>query len=200
VPTQERSEATRQAILKAARAVFLEQGYQAASVAEICARADVSKGAFYHHFETKQGLFLTLMEAWLAGIDRQLQALRAESPDMGSALLRVADMAGEIFDTANDQVPMFLEFWSEARHDRAVWQALVEPYRRYEAVFTEWMKEGMAQGVIRKTDPRDAARTLVALSVGLLLQGLLDPAPSRRVETPRHALHLLMDGLREAPG
>ena len=198
MPSQERSEATRQAILRAARAVFLEEGYRAASVADICARADVSKGAFYHHFETKQGLFLTLMEDWLAGIDRQLQALRAESPDMGSALVHVADLAGQIFDTANDQVPMFLEFWSEASHDRAVSQALVEPYPRYETVFTEWMKEGMAQGALRKTDPRDAARALVALSVGLLLQGLLDPEPSRRVETPRHALHLLMDGLREA--
>ncbi len=193
---QDRSQATREAILDAARALFMDEGYDCASVSDICARAGVSKGAFYHHFETKQALFLQLMEDWLAGIDRQLQSLRAGSPDIASALLRVADLAEQIFDTANDQVPLFLEFWSRARHDREVWKALVQPYRRYETLFTAWVREGVAQGTLQCEDARDAARTLVALSVGLLLQGLLDPEPSRRAQTPRRALHLLLNGLR----
>ncbi len=64
---QQRGEATRARILEAALDQFAAHGYEAASVDEICARAGVSKGAFYHHFESKQALFLALLNDWLKG-------------------------------------------------------------------------------------------------------------------------------------
>src|SRR5882757_10368917 len=48
---------TRAALLKAARTVFTEQGYEAASTEEIVRRAKVTRGALYHHFEDKRALF-----------------------------------------------------------------------------------------------------------------------------------------------
>ena len=57
---QQRSEETRNAIIEAAETLFTQQGYTAAGVAEICEAAGVSKGAFYHHFETKQAVFLAV--------------------------------------------------------------------------------------------------------------------------------------------
>ena len=66
---QQRSEETRTRLLEAAVRLFAQQGYDASGVAEICAAAGVSKGAFYHHFESKQALFLALLEEWLARLD-----------------------------------------------------------------------------------------------------------------------------------
>ena len=51
-------------------------GYDGTGVAMICERAQVSKGAFYHHFDTKQAIFLALMQQWLEGLDHQLDAFR----------------------------------------------------------------------------------------------------------------------------
>jgi AcrR family transcriptional regulator len=48
---------TRAALLKAAKTVFSEQGYEAASTEEIVRRAKVTRGALYHHFEDKRALF-----------------------------------------------------------------------------------------------------------------------------------------------
>ena len=67
--TQQRSEETRANILDAAVRRFAISGYDAASVDEICAEAGVSKGAFYHHFPTKQTVFLALLEGWLKTIE-----------------------------------------------------------------------------------------------------------------------------------
>ena len=55
-------EATRQALLDAARAAFGSQGYAATSLDEIVAAAGVTKGALYHHFADKEGLFRAVFE------------------------------------------------------------------------------------------------------------------------------------------
>jgi AcrR family transcriptional regulator len=68
---QARSEKTHKEIMKSAVAEFSRSGYDAASVADICREAGVSKGAFYHHFPSKQKLFLAIMQDWLKGIDKQ---------------------------------------------------------------------------------------------------------------------------------
>jgi AcrR family transcriptional regulator len=53
---------TRAGLVKAARRLFGERGYGAVSLDEVCARARVTKGALYHHFEGKQDLFLAVYE------------------------------------------------------------------------------------------------------------------------------------------
>jgi AcrR family transcriptional regulator len=53
----ERREATTSAIVDAARELFALDGYQATSLDAVAATARVTKGAVYHHFESKQQLF-----------------------------------------------------------------------------------------------------------------------------------------------
>ncbi|MFI7016153.1 ScbR family autoregulator-binding transcription factor [Streptomyces sp. NPDC050164] len=53
---QERAIRTRRVILEAAAAVFDELGYEAATISEVLKRADVTKGAFYFHFPSKEDL------------------------------------------------------------------------------------------------------------------------------------------------
>ena len=53
----ERTEATTSALVDAARELFAHAGYAATSLAAVAARANVTKGAVYHHFEGKQQLF-----------------------------------------------------------------------------------------------------------------------------------------------
>jgi AcrR family transcriptional regulator len=58
----QQGEMTRQALLRAARELFGERGYAATSLDEITSAAKVTKGALYHHFEGKQGLFAAVYE------------------------------------------------------------------------------------------------------------------------------------------
>lgn len=61
-----RADATRRALLTAAREVFSEQGYADAGIAEIVARSGISVGSLYHHYGGKAGLYLALWEELMA--------------------------------------------------------------------------------------------------------------------------------------
>ena len=61
-PELDRGVARRQAFLKAARAVFLEHGYEAASVNEIVRRAGGSLATLYAQYGNKEGMFLAVAE------------------------------------------------------------------------------------------------------------------------------------------
>jgi AcrR family transcriptional regulator len=58
MPTQpERREATRKAIVEAARDLFAERGFEQTSVTDILELAGISRGALYHHFAAKADVF-----------------------------------------------------------------------------------------------------------------------------------------------
>ena len=59
---QLRTQETQKKLLDAAEEVFVRDGYEAAQLDEIAARAHRSKGAVYTHFKSKEDLFLTLFE------------------------------------------------------------------------------------------------------------------------------------------
>lgn len=57
----------RQALIDAARELFLAQGFDATSLEQVRRRVGVSNGSLYHHFPTKNHLARALYEATLAG-------------------------------------------------------------------------------------------------------------------------------------
>jgi AcrR family transcriptional regulator len=86
----------------------------------------------------------------------------------------MASIIRQVFEVAEAQLPMFLEFWTKAAHDPDVWKATIAPYRRYQAFFADMVEVGITEGSLRPVDPGTAARVIVALAVGVVVQGLLD--------------------------
>ena len=62
--TQTRVAPARQKLLDAAMAVIREKGYVATTVDELCARAGVAKGSFFHHFPDKEALAVAAANYW----------------------------------------------------------------------------------------------------------------------------------------
>ena len=192
---QQRSQETRERLLQASLACFAEQGYDATGVAEICQRAGVSKGAFYHHFASKQALFLALLDDWLGRLDAQMAAHRQGVSSADEGLRAMAATFQQVFQDASGKLPMFLEFWSKAARDPVVWEATMAPFRRYEQLFSGLIEGGIAEGSFKPIDVSTAARTLIALAVGLLLQSVLDPTGVDWSQVAEDSVALLMDGL-----
>jgi AcrR family transcriptional regulator len=66
--------ATRERILAAALEVFAGKGYHRASVDDIVRASRTSKGAVYHHFATKEAVFLALVDEFAARLARGVAA------------------------------------------------------------------------------------------------------------------------------
>src|SRR5512136_3199217 len=145
---QQRSEETHNRILSAATDLFSKSGYDATGVAEICQAAGVSKGAFYHHFPTKQAVFIELLNTYLNGIETGFNLMRQETHDVPQVILQMAELVGSLFQTADIHLPIFLEFWTQANHDPHIWKAAIAPYRRYQSYFTQMIREGIDEGSI----------------------------------------------------
>jgi AcrR family transcriptional regulator len=175
--TQQRAIATRDQLLDTAEEAFAHNGYDSTGVAEICTAAGVSKGAFYHHFPTKRALFLALLNRWLAALDSSLQSIRANAGNPVEAIEQISQLLRPIFKDGRAQTPSLLvfEFWSQARHEPAVWQLAIDPYRRYRAFVADILRNGIASGAFRPVEADLAAQMLVSLVIGLLLQGMMDP-------------------------
>lgn len=82
----ERSDETREALITAARQLFGQHGFAAVGTEEIARSARVTRGALYHHFESKQDLFRAVYEAVERDLVEQIAATAISASDPIDAL------------------------------------------------------------------------------------------------------------------
>ncbi len=92
---QARSEATRKKIINAAVELFAEVGYQATGLGDITERAEMTKGALYYHFDSKDALATAIIEE---GANTALIAFRNVGEPTAPAL---ENMIHGVFVVAN---------------------------------------------------------------------------------------------------
>lgn len=160
---QKRAQDTRLRVLTAARALFDDVGYEAASTDEIAARAGVSKGTVFAHFGDKSGL---LAEIGAADLQQHLVQMEA-----GAAGARADEPAiDQIIETLEamldyfDRSPVFLRLFI----DEAGWRSgprsgmFGDILGRLHQVFQRLIEKGQADGSIRAIEPGLAATSLRA--------------------------------------
>ncbi len=93
----EQSEATRTALLQAARELFTEHGYAGTATEDIAQRAGVTRGALYYQFGDKSGLFQAVFEDLNLHIATQvvsaIQSSREERGDLWDQIVRAGTEA-----------------------------------------------------------------------------------------------------------
>lgn len=87
---QERSRATRLAIMGAAEELWRARGFDAVPVEEVCAKAGVAKGTFYFYFPRKEHLLVMLVRARIAPPEAELRALLNSDLDTIDVCLEMA--------------------------------------------------------------------------------------------------------------
>jgi AcrR family transcriptional regulator len=84
---RERTEATRLALIEAARRLFVEKGYAETATPDIVAEAGVTRGALYHHFVDKKALFRATLEREAQAVAAHIEAASLPAVSPRAALL-----------------------------------------------------------------------------------------------------------------
>ncbi|TWG92749.1 TetR family transcriptional regulator [Mesorhizobium sp. J18] len=186
----ERTEATRTALIEAARKLFVEKSYAETGTPEIVAAAGVTRGALYHHFADKQALFLAVVEQESARVAEEI-----EKASVGSFSPREQLVAGgtAFLDAmAKDGRTRLLLLDGPAILGRAVMDEI--DGRHGNRTLREGLVGAMRAGAIRKlpVEPLTALLAAAFDRTALSIEAGGDPTAYREV------LAALIDGLAPA--
>jgi AcrR family transcriptional regulator len=177
----ERKAARREEIIEAARVCFARNGFRTTTLQDIFAESGLSAGCVYNYFQSKNELMLAVADARHeaeAGIITD----GLEARDPAAALVAVAEaFVAEYLSVGEQSRRIALETWSESLRNpailRAVHQGLHGPRRQ----IVQLIERGKTLGLFSADiDPDMAARTMIALLHGFVLQRLWDPKLSAR--------------------
>jgi AcrR family transcriptional regulator len=155
-------------ILDAAQRLIHTKGYEAMTIQDILDELRISKGGFFHHFESKQALLDTLVERML---DQAEQVLR---PIVEDPALTAAGKLNRYFATVAE--------WKTTQKGlltalRRVWHsdgnAVVR--QKHQSIFLEriapmiaaMIRQGVAEGVFAAAHPEQISEILINLGAGL---------------------------------
>jgi len=173
---EESKRRTHERLLAAARDVFLQRGFHAASVAEIAERGGYTTGAIYSNFGGKDDLFLAMLDVELAerAMSQSSAVLDAASfEELARAAARDLYRAG-LRDPS--MTPLIIEFWTYAADKPDLRERARALNDRQMERIAESLRVGCERhGVRLRIAPEQAARGGGALSRGVRLERLLDP-------------------------
>lgn len=185
-------------LLEAARHAFIQYGYERASVNQIIELAGSSKGAFYHHFDSKEAVFLELMDRRLQDQRDQLrQAVFAGGVTRLEDLLALSVETGFNVYRNQDWAPLYMEFWAYATRNHALRERMAEMYHRWRSYLADLIVAAQGVGVIsREVSPAKTAGMVIAIFEGMQLQLLME----EDVLSPLDVVKLLIRMLRPTRG
>jgi AcrR family transcriptional regulator len=173
----EQRERTRADLLDAAARVFAAQGYHAASVDQVAEAAGYTKGAVYSNFDSKEELFLELLERHLDQAIGLLEQLVLDKPPLERADAFAAQHE-RLAVLDRDWFLLEAEFLLYAARNEQVRDRVAARQRRTHARITAIARRhlddlGISDEVL---DAADAARILMATADGLTQAALADDA------------------------
>jgi AcrR family transcriptional regulator len=145
---------TRERILEAALEVFARKGYHRALVDDIVRASGTSKGAVYHHFPTKEAVFLALVDEFAQRLARAVALAIAARQ---GALAKVEGALVAALGTFAESAPLARLILLEAVSLGAVYQAKrAEVHGRFADLIRAHLDEAVAEGSIAPLDTRTA--------------------------------------------
>lgn len=194
----------REDILAAARKVFSERGFFAATVSEIAARAQYSKAAIYFYFQSKEELYIALLLDGLEVLRVRLEAVVAELARLsGPAAL---DRVWQVFADHYREDPDFYSIVAFLQHEDIKSAAPAELVGRIDqlgghnfGLMRQVIVHGIQRGEFATAHPWLTAQALWAAFVGAVQltrsQEHLSPRPGNDLALLDTVYHALCQGL-----
>ena len=187
--------ASRHELLDAAAVEFAAHGYTATTVERIVERAGLSKGTFYWTFQSKEDLFVALLEDRLDGPVRRVLQVLHHAPVGEPTGALVGSGLAELFAQDPQMVRLLHEYWSAATRDDRHAQRFRRRHADLRAALSAALTSRHDQtGVPLAVLADELAEAFIALATGLGMTALVTPG-SVRAELFGEIASLIYDGM-----
>ena len=200
-------QARRETIMESAREFFFTKGFNATTMDEIAHKAELSKGALYLYFASKEEIYVSVMNEGLSILfERTEEALTLDLPP--DQMLR---KLGEVHYRYYLDYPEYsrIFFFSEHRNiakqlPRELIQESMDKGKRFFQLIVGIIQKGIEQGIFAPADPRKAAVAFWGATSGTLL--LFEEEVNREIigmdveQLLYYTLDLFIEALKKRPG
>ncbi len=165
--------------------VFAERGYHGTTVDDIVAASESSKGAFYHYFPSKQGIFLKVLDQLVemieAGAEHAIDREEGALAKVEAALRVVLEVASARRDLARILLIEAAALGPEFEQSR------LGIHRRFAALIQRHLDRAVADGAIPQQDTQAAAMAWIGAINEVVTQelarggSLIDRLPALRI-------------------
>jgi AcrR family transcriptional regulator len=154
----------RNAILDVAARYITTKGYEQMTTQDILEALQISRGAFYHYFESKQALLMALVER-IGEQAEQLVLPIVSSREMlaQDKLLRVFAVLNQHKQENLDLIFPFMRIWYADENALFRQKLYLARVKRFAPWLAQIIREGAAEGMVTTTYPDQAARTILSL-------------------------------------
>lgn len=153
-------DAARETFLVAATRLINQRGYRGASVEDISAQLNVTKGSFYHHNEAKDDLVVDCFKRTFA-VMRRAQLATRDLP--GGQWQRLASATAALVEYQLSSHGPLLRASAMGALPPEIRQDMIDRYNRVSDRFAAMISDGIAEGTIRPVDPLIAAHMINAM-------------------------------------
>ena len=173
----EYSEARRIQIIDAAYRCFARKGFHQSTMRDIFEEAQLSPGAIYHYFRSKDDIIA-------ASFERDLQrsiSLFQEALDEADSILALEGLIAFLFRGLASAAELGanrvnIQGWSEALLNPKLLNAINNAFHNYRTMLIQLIRQAQQRGVVStEVDPEAVARILQSLYLGLELQTAWEP-------------------------
>lgn len=170
---ERRKEETRRKIIEVAMGLFSRQGFDATSMEQIAAEADIAKATLYNYFPVKEAIINAYVQRRTQEFGPEIDRLLHDLPDTRARLFTLADKASEAAQEHRDILLIYYFY-----RFKTLQEAIKDPSRRsgLEGLLARIIQTGQEAGEIRKDMASEVlARHLELMQFLTIMGWLLEP-------------------------
>lgn len=172
--------------------VFIEQGYDATSVASLAARLGLSKSALYHHYESKEALLEVALDEAIGSLEGVLREPGAQQGPAGQRLEYVLRGAVRVLV---DKLP-YVTLLLRVRGNSDIERAALERRRAFDRDVTELVGLAQVDGTVRADIDASVATRLLFGMVNSIVEWYRPTGVENAAALAEDVLAVALDGLR----
>lgn len=187
-------------VLKAARTVFVRKGFHRSTMDDVAREMGVSKGALYLCFDSKENLFMALVDQSITGRHDIVRQILASEMSSLAKIRAYVEHTFEYFESNRDLLGMFMMLERDllcSDLHKEVHEKITTMMIQVMDTLTAIMKQGIKEKVLKRGDPEQMATALGGIVQMFIMRAIFDESKKSTKKDVEFIMTAFLDGVKK---